>query len=142
MTIYSFRKVRTSRKRLLIKIFSYDLSISVIFPFAGLLITQILGYDFFSEINGNIYFNMAMFLIFLALAAYLFGVKGVNLPDNAPSPVMLLLLGTTVLILVFSIPGSFIGQFLIETLSFEPITGPLILFAGFIGAYVSVTTIL
>ncbi len=142
MTIYSFRKVRTSRKRLLIKIFSYDLSISVIFPFAGLLITQILGYDFFSEINGNIYFNMAMFLIFLALAAYLFGVKGVKLPDKAPATVRLLFLGTTVLILVLSSTGRFIGQILKESASFEPITGPLILFTGFIGAYVSVTTIL
>lgn len=142
MTIYSFRKVRTSRKLLLLKIFSYDLTLMVLFPFIGLLITQLLGYDFFGDINGNIYFNIAMFVIFLILAGYLFGVKGTRLPEKAPASIRLLLLGSTVLILALSCTGRFIGQILKESASFEPITGPLILFFGFICAFVSVTTII
>lgn len=142
MTIYSFRKVRTSRKLLLLKIFSYDLTLIVLFPFIGLLITQLLGYDFFGDINGNIYFNIAMFVIFLILAGYLFGVKGTRLPEKAPASIRLLLLGSTVLILALSCTGRFIGQILKESASFEPITGPLILFFGFICAFVSVTTII
>lgn len=140
MTIYSFRKVRTSRKLLLLKILSYDLTLVILFPFCGLLITQLFGYSFFSEINGNAYFNIAMFLIFLALTAYLFGVKGMKLPEKSPASVRLLLLGATVLILVLSSTGRFIGQILKESASFEPITGPLILFFGFICAFITVTT--
>lgn len=140
MTIYSFRKVRTSRRLLLIKIFSYDITLVILFPFVGLLITQLLGYDFLGQINGNIYFNIAMFLVFLWLSGYLFGVKGMKLPDKTPSSVRLLFLGAVVLILALSSTGRFIGQILKESETVEPITGPLILFFGFICAFVTVTT--
>lgn len=140
MTIYSFRKVRSSRRLLLVNILSYDLTLIILFPFAGLLITQLFGYGFFTDITGNIYFNIAMFVLFIGLAAYFFGVKGIRLPDNTPSFLQLLILGAIVLILAFSCTGRFIGQTLKESVAFDPITGPLILFFGFIAAFLTATT--
>ncbi|MEG2164397.1 MAG: hypothetical protein RRY55_07995, partial [Bacteroidales bacterium] len=142
ISIFNLRKMRSSRKRLILKILSYDITLMIIYPLAGLLIAQLFGNSIFSEINSNVYFNLAMFLLFVILASTLFGGMKSKSLDRCSSTCRILRLSMLVLILSLSCTGTFIGQTIKESVTYDPISGPLILFSGFILAFVTVTTII
>lgn len=142
MSIFNLRRRRSSKKKLILKVLSYDITLMIIYPLAGLLIAQLLGDSIFSEINGNVYFNIAMFILFVMLAGNLFGGMKSRSLDTYSSTARLLRLSLLVLILSLSCTGTFIGQTIKESVNFDPILGPLVLFSGFILAFVTVTTIL
>ena len=73
MSIYSFQQQRSSRKQSIFRTLLYSVTLLIVFPLCGILLTSAFGIQIFYQFTTNLISNLFLFILFVILAAFLLG---------------------------------------------------------------------
>ena len=136
MSIYSFQQQRTSRKQSILRTLLYSITLLVIFPLCGVLLSAIFGIQIFYQFTTHLVSNLFLFILFVILAAFLLGAFHSSLINKRKAVRNIIGLSVLVTLLSLSCTGSYIGSYLTQAATLHVFYGPLLTLNGFISAFV------
>lgn len=136
MSIYSFQQQRTSRRRSLFRILLYSITLLIVFPLCGILLSSIFGIQIFYQFTTNLISNLFLFILFVILAAFLLGAFQPSIISKKKAVGNFIGLSILTVLLSLSCTGSYIGSYLTQAASLDPISGPFLTLNGFVSAFV------
>ena len=142
MSIYSFQRQRISRKRSILRTLLYGITLIVVFPLCGILLSSIFGINVFYQFTTNFFSNFFLFVLFVILAAFLLGAFQSSIISQRKAIRNFIGLSVLTVLLSLSCAGSYIGSYLTQSTMLHPIYGPLLTLTGFVSALVLLLTII
>ena len=136
MSIYSFQQQRTSRRQSILRTLLYSITLLIIFPVCGVILSTIFGIQIFYQFTTNLISNLFLFVLFVILAAFLLGAFHSSVINNRRAVRNIIGLSILVTLLSLSCTGSYIGSYLTQAAVLHPFYGPLLTLNGFISAFV------
>lgn len=136
MSIYSFQQQRTSRKQSIIRTLLYSITLLIVYPLCGVALSAIFGIQIFYQFTTNLISNLILFVLFVALAAYLLGAFHSSVISKGKAVRNFIGLSILVTLLSLSCTGSYIGSYLTQAATLNAFYGPLLTLNGFISAFI------
>jgi thiol:disulfide interchange protein len=144
MTVTFFTKQSGSRKKGIINVLLYGVSIILIYVTIGLVITAIMGPSGLNDLSTNVWMNLLFFSIFMIFAFSFLGAFEIRMPSkwvnkadgNADKGglIGIFFMAFTLSLVSFSCTGPIIGTLLVESSTSGSMMGPAIGMIGFSSA--------
>ena len=136
MSIYSFQQQRSSRKQSIFRTLLYSVTLLIVFPLCGILLTSAFGIQIFYQFTTNLISNLFLFILFVILAAFLLGAFHSSIISKKKAVGNFIGLSILTVLLSLSCTGSYIGSYLTQAASLHSILGPYLTLTGFVSAFV------
>lgn len=144
MTVTFFTKQSGSRRKGIINVLLYGVSIILIYVTIGLVITAIMGPSGLNDLSTNVWMNLLFFSIFMIFAVSFLGAFEIRMPSkwvnkadgNADKGglIGIFFMAFTLSLVSFSCTGPIIGTLLVESSMSGSMMGPAIGMIGFSSA--------